>query len=904
MVQMLGAAPLIRTWIQGPGNPPGEGLVEVFFFTFLGAVWHPEGLLITVHTEDAPWGYGFPKRDIETGELLPLDDTRVTREEDECMNQVLFNKFENNKYLDRPQFVKGLESVFETLPDNPCLRDRVDDPVPAIGLGFYRYWPFGYEPSISPDFDRSYWDDNQVEWVDQPGLNVLFDSKLPFRPQEVIGTRPLMRQYEGIWSLIYEEPTNEWFCHWPEEILYENIIYETIFQETNRLRLAVGEWPVCRPIRGIASGAWHTTHEMQRANIMFHDNKELYRPGYGMLGNRMRAMRTNGYRLGENLLVGGFYQLNNELEGEVIVDAWRHSPPHYANMIAADWSEPQGGTFLDASGGWPMALSETGEPYPNVYDPPPAGAAYGQWFVKHPRGVPWLWSGLISNDTQYGRVSIRSLSSHVSFTYSIGQASVVIFGGRLFFIRQVIDSYEPDSKEHLFIFGATTYTHEDETPWLRALVFVKGEDSSSFRSYVCPVAGADEEDIWVEECNSSAEDLFGTTRPALLKNAALFELTGTKAVFEIAVLQEDKAPFWLPVDDQEPDRVRFASSVVVFENGEFSVLREIEAPKLIFSNKTHTEMRDDKEWTICDEYKQEAKGTLDICPFMTADGDIQYLKMHVDLLIKQQRDGDDVYTIYDELEFPSGKRISVVDQHLVNGNTEGGCSLTVFLYINAETEDAVYVRANLRRAANLVFAQLDFYVNGELVKSFDEQQVANHYFPEDPKLYGEWITDEVDFNTVLDHVVDIEYFRSRNNEAKLFLLPYIHTNNDRIFCTNLPDVFYKEEKPLDGSWYIGTGPRHGSGSLCFSSREPRYFNWGYEAGIPIAAFETDGIDYASDVVSCECARYGERLVVDIDFRQLLGVKKDPPERILYANFDIDGEVGVGKLTQYAPLGVV
>ena len=101
-------AGISKVWIEAAAG----------FGDFLGVVWLPEGLMLTPRSTSAPYGYGFPKREAGTlneeegqryftgGALInaPLG-TKITKAADEALNQVIINRFANNKYLDRREYL-------------------------------------------------------------------------------------------------------------------------------------------------------------------------------------------------------------------------------------------------------------------------------------------------------------------------------------------------------------------------------------------------------------------------------------------------------------------------------------------------------------------------------------------------------------------------------------------------------------------------------------------------------------------------------------------------------------------------------------------------------------------------------------------------------------------------------
>jgi hypothetical protein len=61
-----------------------------------------------------------------------------------------------------------------------------------------------------------------------------------------------------------------------------------------------------------------------------------------------------------------------------------------------------------------------------------------------------------------------------------------------------------------------------------------------------------------------------------------------------------------------------------------------------------------------------------------------------------------------------------------------------------------------------------------------------------------------------------------------------------------------------------------------------------------------------DTAVCEFAQYKDRIALDIYFRKIAKIQSEDPEgdHILYTNFEIEKELGMGALTSLIPLGVV
>jgi len=152
---------------------------------FLAVVWKPEGIMLTPKSEDAEFGYGFPKRKADTGERIDGDKgTKIIEAKDAVINQVLINRFENNKYLDELDFVYGIEKdktgkpVFELPKKNVRRRDSIY--VKIKDKDFEKmtvvYWPVFFEPN------DEFWeiDKNRVNWIDNPGID-FFDTRLKIK---------------------------------------------------------------------------------------------------------------------------------------------------------------------------------------------------------------------------------------------------------------------------------------------------------------------------------------------------------------------------------------------------------------------------------------------------------------------------------------------------------------------------------------------------------------------------------------------------------------------------------------------------------------------------------------------------------------------------------------------------
>lgn len=525
MVKMLGVAPLIRTWIESPAPTSVQVPAEYYW---LATVWVPEGIVITPRTAETPVGWGMPKRDRYDGSLInPPWGTNVPDLYHRGATQCLLNRFANNKYLDKPEYIKGLEDSPFQFPENPCLAASLNAqkrnvwpyPYPP-----YVHWPYVYTPtpwdSDLGAYDTEFWENwhsPPYRDLNLPGLNkgnVLTDG-FHYYPAELNedGT-PKWRQFdENGNSLIYEEETNQWYGHWSEEILYHTPAQETIFQMTNVYRDEVGEDPLFRMLRGHAHPALMVTLEMGLSGVMSHNNEDYYRAGYRTTEERVvSALGSIPY--GENLQYrnGGAAYLSNAL-GQAAAESWRHSPGHYANMISDLWTH----TSHHDVWGLPFAQIHTvqgdTDDTPESVDPAPS-TVFSQVFVRpfsyggsnlagtseDPEfvmnrggsylGSGWVASGAVGNDTPLGRVSWDSTSSpHISTFFRLGiygflYGCVIYFLGRAFYFQlgALLPGSDPDDA-HFQCLGATAYTQDGQV-YLRVVVVCATERRATTQKLV------------------------------------------------------------------------------------------------------------------------------------------------------------------------------------------------------------------------------------------------------------------------------------------------------------------------------------------------------------------------------------------------------------------------------------
>ena len=327
----------------------------------LKLAWEPEGIVLTPSTgreDDEDYlEWGLPSRRADTtGQKLsaevdeegaPINPLGLT--ENGSMPQVILNKYPNNKYLDRVEFVSGLPDTVAVLEGpNPQLRTEIASPQEggpvryAYGLKLSEPYSYAYQPDYYEGVE--YWN-IEVGDINVPGVYEVL------REGDTTYTRQLARQFtRDFTSLIYEEPADEWFTHRPEEVLYAGAVAESIFQETNGYRAAVGEEPVYRMVRGDTNAAPLIGRQTARPPGHFFHSHPDFQPGYRTTSGRVfsttgrEPFMSLGHNFRENILLlspDGIpeWATTPTLVGQFIAESWRDSAEHYPNMVDSLWSE-------------------------------------------------------------------------------------------------------------------------------------------------------------------------------------------------------------------------------------------------------------------------------------------------------------------------------------------------------------------------------------------------------------------------------------------------------------------------------------------------------------------------------------------------------------------------------------
>lgn len=298
--------------------------------------WEPEGILMTPTTLEQPSGWGLPSR---VGDATGQKLTQLTA--GGALPQVILNRFQNNKYHDKPQFLNGLPTgVSEVFPQDyipPQTRDSYEEPTLEYTGGLYSHayghrtqqWVSYAEESEVAENGHYIFSGSKYQ------TGVAFDgegSPIFFIPQ----------------SDVTESPTESWYCHRPEELLYTNLTYEYAFVETNLLRSAVGEEPVTRPLRGeINLGVLSAELIALSPDEVFAHSYYGWQPGFRTaVGRTVQAMGQSVWgwfanNVNENIQAYSVLPAevtNSEELAQYVIGEWEESQRHYLNIIQSNWT--------------------------------------------------------------------------------------------------------------------------------------------------------------------------------------------------------------------------------------------------------------------------------------------------------------------------------------------------------------------------------------------------------------------------------------------------------------------------------------------------------------------------------------------------------------------------------------
>jgi len=919
-------AGISKVWIEAAAG----------FGDFLGVVWLPEGLMLTPRSTSAPYGYGFPKRAagvlVETdgvrsftgGALInPPYGTKIAEEADEALNQVLINRYANNQYLDQWAALAGVPAK-ALARTNRRLRATIEtktvDGKKARGLPVVMYWPPFYYPT-DPAGDTAYWQTALTDatikgrWLDEPGLNVwnvngdyqpIYKKPLnaefrQFTPDETTGLSTLFST-----PLIYEIETEEWFCHWPEELLYDNEGFEMLFSMTNQYRTEVGRKPFIREIRGHATAPRMVLAECQRAQVMYHDNEDLFRQGYKTLEERIYNAGANIYGAGENLQIGIAAGLTISA-GEQAATAWRNSPGHYANMIHARFDSPPYCTSHEILGkiNGVITDAQSGELTERL-----SGAFWSQIF--HQRKY-WVMAGNLQQTTRYGTVSFFSNPSPIGWVYKNVDEILrlhVCYRGRVLVVWPLYDLLMDDYGG--VILGAALCLYNN-VPHLRVIFYATKESDINFYVYRRPLHNNTEAG-WTLECTQAAPAM------TLYQNTASFDHEGNTAVLTlINATIDNTATFYFPMADNQFQV--FASSVSYwrYTNGAFSVIATYLGPEINYTVETATQ----GATTYLTRYKQECvEQEIPIYPFYTPDPEtgelaLNALTVRYSFLVDQTRTGytDPVatneYQILETLILPSGKEVVHKTANVAHNEARTaltvaeGAYFLVWLYLDPHYEDLVYLKIAVRGEGTKIYGQATLYADlfdaeAPVVIATYAEQKLNETDLVCPTLYSEW-TGAPTKATVASGLIStgIAFARdTANKDHPLFLVP--GAGETLWKCLGYTGTYRAyTQKPMTGTHYATLDGALGTGDSCIIVGDKTNFT--YAASLKVAVYDQDGIE-------CWATRYKDKFVmqmnVDLDKTPSAWLIPFTQEKTIWANFDLAGMVGMGELDDILPFGAI
>jgi hypothetical protein len=925
---------------------------------FLLLAWIPEGIALTPRSASAEFGYGFPKREPGTleeennvqyfvgGEKInPPFGTRIESKENECVSQVLINRFENNKYLDKKGFIKGFdadeqEKIDKKLPEeNPRLRERIEDSAPSRLPVVYA--PLFYTPA---DIDNSFWelDENRINWIDEPGYNLGRVSK-KFKPKKmpelddegaIIGEIPLRQFDETGVSLIYEEESENWFCHWPEELLYLNDAQEAIFLLTNKYRSDVGKSSLCREIRGYVGLSRMVISEMQRAKIMYHHSTN-YREGYYRTEDRSMNGGANNWTVGENLYFSSLSGVD-VLAGARAAIWWKNSPYHYANIISDNWDIP-GSTSLDVAGNAGVSITEYGVDQQSggavsSFDPPVAGYAWSEVFCQR---EAWVYGGHVTQEGTAGRCGLFAYQSPIGFPTSyrddeswLNRAGEIpisslrainyfTYQGRLIECNPATDLIIAGNL--VWIIGAVAY-YKDEIPMFRTVVYYTKTPytDKNVMVYSRPVHGNHVD--WVIESGGTAylqdmASVYGFSRIPLIHSMVFFKKDGSAGVFSFIKEQrsfpEDAFYFQAFATDAQPMQIVIGWVHII------DGILELDVNYGVGPEIEYTLTVDGDNQAI--SYTQIGEDTQSVFPYYDIEDELVYLKVYLkqDINNRVLSAGASYYFTAHEIVYPSLNRVGLFDVGVVrndigeeeHADLSEDSYLTQIIYLDPRAEDCAYAKLLLTKSSSLdstdgIFGNtLEIYHNSTLIKTLVNENIPVQRFwiaPGPTYKYDRWlprppIIEELDVDQyALKNVYLYLSTRINISGSDSRVLPEVATPVVESSYDAAGSIGFTQGRALKGvqNSLLGFRSMRNDFLLTTTKDNVSWIGVGYNAGLPIVHNDIYRATDIIDDVYCQFARYQDRVVLRIRWKGDSWDIELPEEEqvITYANFDLDALV--------------
>lgn len=1002
--------PLVTINVSRVSSRARSRLVMDMFF-----VWKPEGICLTPVSEEHPDGYGLPTRNYLTGE-------RVTNElgtEAGVWPQVIINKYENNKYLDKREFISGLDAeILDTIvQENPQLRFGWSTPFVTEGFSIVQHSGARYNPRTSPydvegvDDGLLYWSlpENQQRYQQTPGV--------------FLEGIQIFKQFTGYLhdDLIYENESDTWHTHRPEEVLYFTPGQEGVFQYTNTLRTNLGLGRFHRVVRGHPNIANYSVNEVALSGKQFHDNED-FRFGYRDIDQRARVGIGRPLIVGENLLITNATPATFG-EGEAAAMLWEDSPVHYANMTDANYTELEDAPGAEHFVGATVATVTETESM-GVLPEPYSGYEWAQLFSVFQSWVPTPFQyheGSLGVGGSYGLINHHGRDNYYGVDYLF-----VSYAGSLYAIPN--DLFTTNA---LGVFGCAAYLDPaDDQLKLRAVVCTSDyildptpnlQDIEDFTLYVVtlPVNVTPEDADWYVE-DSITYGIADDWMPAM-QGGVKFSPDGSRFVYTMhkMVVSHTTALDYGAVDFTAERSAllnpRYYLQVVHVEyhNETFTNYAQVHPMATVDCGTTGEE----GEIGHRTHYERALSGSLRLYPDYDADNELIYATLFVEEASAQEwidegfdpgavRSTDNWCYRVRYLEFPSGKRVYTMQQYMRNyesiasvvditaeswpaGDGTGDNYWVMLHYINVRDEDVVYTKrgahhdlyypdgdtyskyfehgpidiifdggpAGMDREVATLFHEDDKYFtdNDGLVPAHADIVLGEGYYGlrllDSSGVYQMDITPCCRFYTL--NIMSVEY------DVRPMIstpAPYVGCNVDAEATPAIFDfpaynghaawaVDHVIGRPPVGDYFVsanlGVDQRHPSGFLSVSPTTGSSLNWGSSAlmGKSFMVCNIAPIMVSEDVARCQVVRYKERVVLRLehflwpwpaegdivltgdtapgqrtpvieagsDVSEFAGDWSELPEGtelIVWANFDIDAEVGISDVVDIAPFGRV
>lgn len=282
----------------------------------LRLLWQPEGFYLTPKRDsDARWGWGAPRRQVNGEPINPPFGTAYNGDEDEgALKQVVINRYKHNKHIDSLAELLAAD-VAEM---SPAVR------VQSASLNFYDYEIIG-------------WIREDTSGTEEPIIRQIAFNDDSDQPEDHYYTR-----FENVF---FEAESDEWHCHWPEELYTPESFAEYSYQYVEAVRgqvhllgggLMADYEPITRPMRGFNADLADKIVELMRQNTLIaHDSPE-YAEEYATFGRRVSAFGT-AFMAAENLQFLTQATLSGidtvQEYAQVTVQRYANSPGHLQNMI-------------------------------------------------------------------------------------------------------------------------------------------------------------------------------------------------------------------------------------------------------------------------------------------------------------------------------------------------------------------------------------------------------------------------------------------------------------------------------------------------------------------------------------------------------------------------------------------